>query len=157
MALREVRTNPDPILRKNTREIDKVTPRIQILVEDMIDTMRHAEGVGLAAPQIGVLKKLAVVEVEEQLYVLINPVIIKREGEEIGPEGCLSVPGKQGLVKRPKNITLKYKDLNEAEMTLEASDFLARAICHELDHLNGVLYIDKLASQEEYQAQEQNQ
>lgn len=144
MALREIRINPDPVLRKRSKEVIEINSRIEVLIEDMIETMRKADGVGLAAPQIGVLKRIAVIELEEQLYVFINPVVLEQEGEQIDAEACLSVPNEQGFVKRPNRLKAKFLNLKGQETILEAEGFLARAMCHEFDHLDGVLYIDKL-------------
>ncbi|MFL0268216.1 peptide deformylase [Candidatus Clostridium radicumherbarum] len=149
MALRNIRKIGDEILRKKSRTVDEVTDRIRILLSDMLETMYTADGVGLAAPQVGILKRLAVVDVGEGPVYLINPVILETEGEDIDEEGCLSIPGEQGAVLRPKKI--KVKTLNEkgAEVIIEASDFFARAICHEMDHLDGVLFVDKVIKESE--------
>ncbi len=145
MAIRQMRYDGDPVLRKVSRPIDTVTDRIRILAKDMIETMRAEQGVGLAAPQIGILRRLFVVEIEEiGLHVVINPEIIKQNGEQTDYEGCLSVPGKSGKVKRPDYVKLQYMDLEGNDQILEAEGFFARAICHENDHLNGILYIDKV-------------
>ena len=120
-----------------------MTPNLRALIEDMVETMRHANGVGLAAPQVGVLKRLVVIECEEgELHVLINPEIVERDGEQTGYEGCLSVPGKTGIVTRPNHV--KVKALNETmePVTVEGEELLARALCHELDHLDGHLYTE---------------
>jgi peptide deformylase len=149
MALRNIRKIGDEILRKKSRTVDEVTDRIRILLSDMLETMYAADGVGLAAPQVGILKRLAVVDVGEGPVYLINPVILETEGEDIDEEGCLSIPGEQGAVLRPKKI--KVKTLNEQgeEVIIEASDFFARAICHEMDHLDGVLFVDKVIKESE--------
>jgi len=149
MALREVRVVPDPVLRKRSREITEITSRIKTLAVDMVDTMRKEDGVGLAAPQIGILKRIVVIEIEDKLYQMINPEILEFSGEEIDFEGCLSVPNRQGRVKRPTWLKVRYTNLDGETTELEAEDFLARAVCHELDHLEGVLYIDKLEPDEE--------
>jgi peptide deformylase len=149
MALREVRVVPDPVLRKRSREITEITSRIKTLAVDMVDTMRKEDGVGLAAPQIGILKRIVVIEIEDKLYQMINPEILEFSGEEIDFEGCLSVPNRQGRVKRPTWLKVRYTNLDGEITELEAEDFLARAVCHELDHLEGVLYIDKLEPDEE--------
>ena len=149
MALREVRVVPDPVLRKRSREITEITSRIKTLAVDMVDTMRKEDGVGLAAPQIGILKRIVVIEIEDKLYQMINPKILEFSGEEIDFEGCLSVPNRQGRVKRPTWLKVRYTNLDGETTELEAEDFLARAVCHELDHLEGVLYIDKLEPDEE--------
>lgn len=146
MALRQIREEHDPVLRKISKEVREVTPRIRDLIGDMKDTMYHANGVGLAAPQVGILKRVIVVDInmeEKDPHVFINPVITKMEGTCNGTEGCLSVPGLFGYVDRPERITVEYLDENGEAKTLEAEDFFARAICHEVDHLNGILFIDK--------------
>lgn len=146
MALRNIREEQDPILRKISKEIKEVTPRIKELIEDMYETMYEANGVGLAAPQVGVLKRVVVVDVgveENEPHVFINPVITEASGSCNGSEGCLSVPGVYGTVDRPQKIKLEYLDENGEAQVLEAEDYFARAICHEVDHLNGILFIDK--------------
>jgi peptide deformylase len=142
MALRKIRIDGDEILRKVSRHVDKITPKIQILVDDMIETMVHANGVGLAAPQIGVLKRIVVIDVGEGPVVMINPEIIEEEGLQEGIEGCLSVPGMTGTVTRPYRVVAKAINENNEEFTIEGEELLARAICHELDHLEGILYTD---------------
>lgn len=149
MAIRKIRIDEDPILRKKSKLVTNYNDRLKTLVEDMYETMDQAYGVGLAAPQIGILKRLIVVDNREEdeekglRFYMINPEIIEREGEEVSMEGCLSVPGKQGTVKRAKNIKVKYNDLDGNEKIMEAEDFLARIIQHETDHLDGILYTDK--------------
>lgn len=143
MAIRVIRTDSDPILRKKSRKIDEINDRTLELLEDLVDTMEEAEGVGLAAPQIGVLRRAVVVDVGDGPIKMVNPVIISDDGKEIQPEGCLSVPGYSGLVERPLKILVKYIDEKGEEITLEAEELLARAICHEIDHLEGILYTDK--------------
>jgi peptide deformylase len=142
MALRQIRIEGDEILRKNARIVEEITPKIKELVADMIETMYHANGVGLAAPQIGVLKRIVIIDVGEGPIVMINPEILKRSGEQEGIEGCLSVPGKSGIVKRPNYVKAQAVNLEGDVYTIEGEELLARAICHELDHLNGQLYID---------------
>ena len=133
----------DPALRKVCRPVDEITPRIKTLLDDMIETMRAAEGCGLAAPQVGVLRRIAVIEVEEgKVYELINPKIIAYTGEQREKEGCLSNPGKGGITKRPRAVTVRAMNRNGEEYELVGTDLLARAICHECDHLDGKLYID---------------
>ncbi len=144
MAIRNIRQEGDSLLRKTSREIKEVTPRIRELIDDMIETMYDAEGVGLAAPQVGVLKRLFVVDIGEGLIVMINPEILETAGEQTGPEGCLSVAGYQGEVTRPDYVKMKGFDEEMNEVVIEAEGFLARALCHEYDHLNGILYIDKV-------------
>ncbi len=142
MALRKIRVDGDEILRKVSRPIDEITPRIKMLIEDMIETMVDANGVGLAAPQVGMLKRLMVIDVGEGPIIMINPEIIKEEGAQEGVEGCLSVPGKTGIVTRPFKVTAKALNEKGEEFTIEGEELLARAICHEFDHLNGKLYTD---------------
>ncbi|SHH17300.1 peptide deformylase [Clostridium grantii] len=143
MALRTIRINGDEILRKKSREVKEVNDRIKILVEDMVETMYHANGVGLAAPQIGILRRVVVIDVGEGPIVLINPEIISKEGSQIDEEGCLSVPGVQGMVERPMKVKVEALNENGEKFILGGEELLARAICHELDHLNGVLFTDK--------------
>ena len=143
MAIRAIRVIGDSVLNKKCKEVKAVNDRTKVLIEDMIDTMREANGVGLAAPQIGVLKRIVVIEIEpENVYVLINPVILEQDGELEGYEGCLSVPGKSGIVKRPNHVKVKAFDIDMNEYTLEGEGLLARAICHECAHLEGELYVD---------------
>ena len=133
----------DDVLRKKCRPVDDITPKITPLLDDMAETMRAATGVGLAAPQVGILRRIVVIEVEEgNLIELINPKIIAYAGEQDGTEGCLSVPGKWGMVKRPMHVTVRATNRHGEEFELTGSELLARAICHELDHLDGKLYID---------------
>lgn len=144
MALREIRVEGDPVLGKVCKEIKEVTPRIQELIDDMIETMYEANGVGLAAPQVGILKRLVVIDVGEGPIVMINPYIVSTEGEQTGDEGCLSVPGKAGCVTRPYHVTARFFDEEMNECEIEGEELLARAICHELDHLEGHLYVEKV-------------
>ncbi len=145
MALRNVRLNGDEILRKKSREVEKIDDRILTILDDMVDTMYDRDGVGLAAPQIGILKRLVVIDVDdENLYKMINPRIIKSSGEAVDEEGCLSVPETRGNVVRPSNVTVEYTDVNGELKVLEGEGLLARCICHELDHLDGILFIDKI-------------
>ena len=133
----------DPLLRKVSRPVDEITPRILTLLDDMRDTMRAAEGCGLAAVQVGVLRRIAIIEVEEgKVYELINPKIVAFAGEQQEQEGCLSYPGNAGITKRPKAVTVRALDRNGNEFELRGTDLLARAICHECDHLDGKLYTD---------------
>ncbi len=154
MAKLQIRTVGDEVLRKTCRPVDEITPRVLTLLDDMIETMRAANGVGLAAPQVGILRRIAVVEVEEgEIYELINPKIVASAGEQEGAEGCLSVPGRYGLVTRPKHVTVRALNRKGEEYEITAHDFLARAFCHEIEHLDGKLYIDKVTrmlSEEEY-------
>ena len=149
MATRSIRELGDDVLRKETKTVKDVTHRTRTLIEDMFDTMYEANGVGLAAPQVGVLKKIFVVDVGDEEgnnvpFVFINPEIIEREGVQVGFEGCLSVPGKSGKVARAEKVKVKAFNEDMEEFELEAEGFLARAIQHEYDHLNGVVYVDKV-------------
>lgn len=144
MALRTIRVMGDDILRKKCREVKEVTERTQILIEDMLDTMYESNGVGLAAPQVGVLKRIVVIDIGEGPYIFINPVIVESSGEQTGEEGCLSLPGKSGIVTRPDFVKVKALDENMEEFELEVTGLFARAVCHECDHLDGVLYVDKV-------------
>ena len=133
----------DPLLRKVSRPVEEITPRILTLLDDMRETMRAAEGCGLAAVQVGVLRRIAIIEVEEGVvYELINPKIVAFAGEQQETEGCLSNPGNAGITKRPKAVTVRATDRNGKEFELRGTDLLARAICHECDHLDGKLYTD---------------
>ena len=143
MAIRNVVQVGDDVLRQVCFPVETFDEKLHALLDDMKDTVKKEEGAGLAAPQIGVLKRIAVVDVEEGYYELINPVILIQKGEQTGWEGCLSVRGKQGLVSRPQKVKISYFDRNGEKHLLQAKGFFARAICHELDHLDGVLYIDK--------------
>lgn len=147
MALRQVRIMGDPILSKNCRPVAEVTPFISDLITDMIDTMNDAQGVGLAAPQVGILRRVVVIDVGEENgtaepLVLINPEIIHTEGEQTGGEGCLSLPGKVGDVTRPMKVRVKAQDINLEFFEVEGEGLLARAFCHEIDHLNGHMYTE---------------
>jgi len=143
MAIRNLRMIGDSILLRKSKEVKEVTPRVRELIEDLLDTMYVSCGVGLAAPQVGVLKRIIVIDVTgEEPHVLINPVIIETEGEQTGSEGCLSLPGKSGTVTRPYYVKVKAFNENMEEFILEGEDLLARAICHECDHLEGKLYVD---------------
>lgn len=144
MALRTIRIQGDPVLTKTCREISEITPKIAELIEDMIDTMYEANGVGLAAPQVGILKRLVVIDVGEGPIVMINPVILETSGEQTGDEGCLSLPGKAGQVTRPNYVKARAFDENMQEYEIEGTELLARAICHELDHLDGHMYTEKV-------------
>ena len=147
MAIRNIRLIGDNILTKRSKEIKEMTPKLKMLIEDMLDTMHQAEGVGLAAPQIGILKRLVVIDVSpggDSPIILINPEILTTDGEQTGEEGCLSVPGKSGVVTRPNYVKVKALNENMEEFIVEGSELLARALCHEIDHLNGVLYVDKV-------------
>ncbi len=143
MALRNIRIYGDEILEKPCREIKEVTPRIRELARDMLDTMYDANGVGLAGPQVGVLKRIVVIDIGEGPVVMINPRIVEASGEQTGDEGCLSVPGKVGTVTRPNHVVAKAFDLDMNEIEVTGDELMARAICHELDHLDGVVYVEK--------------
>lgn len=143
MAIRQIRYDGDDILRKKCKEVKEMTDRTHTLIDDMFDTMYEANGVGLAAPQVGILKRLVVIDVDyEHPYVLINPVIVEKDGEQTGDEGCLSLPGKVATVTRPNHVICKCLNEDMEEMEIEGEGLLARAICHELDHLDGILYKD---------------
>ncbi len=145
MALRKIREIGDPVLTKVCKEVKEVTPRIRELIDDMYETLYDANGVGLAAPQVGILKRIVVIDTTgEDPVLLINPVIMETSGEQEGYEGCLSVPGKTGHVTRPNYVRVKAYDENMQPFELEGSELMARAICHELDHLDGHLYVEKV-------------
>ena len=145
MALRNIREIGDEILNKNCKEVTQMTDRTRELIADMFDTMYEADGVGLAAPQVGILKRIFVVDTTgEDPHVFINPVIKETSGEQTGTEGCLSVPGKRGIVTRPNHVVVEAVDENMKKFTLEGDELLARAILHENDHLNGHLYVEKV-------------
>ena len=142
MALRTIRVQGDSVLTKKSRTVDKMTPRIGELITDMLDTMYDAMGVGLAAPQVGILKRIVVIDVGEGPIVLINPEILETSGEQTGDEGCLSVPGMAGQVTRPNYVKVKALDVNMEEQIYEGEGLLARAFCHEIDHLDGKMYTE---------------
>lgn len=144
MAIRQIRLAGDPILYKVCKEVKKMTPMLQTLVEDMLDTMYEANGVGLAAPQVGVLKRIAVVDVGDGPVVMVNPTIMKEDGEQTGDEACLSVPGKAGQVTRPNHVIIHAYDKQMQEYEMEANELLARAFCHEIEHLDGHMYIERV-------------
>ena len=150
MAKLQIRKLGDEVLRKTCRPVDEITPRILTLLDDMVETMRAANGCGLAAPQVGVLRRVVVVEVEEgQVYELINPKIIAYSGEQEEEEGCLSVPGQWGITHRPMSVTVRALDRHGNQIDVSGSGLLARAFCHELDHLDGKLFIDNAIRVEE--------
>lgn len=142
MALRTIRVEGDPVLTKISRPVDKITPRIHDLIADMLDTMYEAMGVGLAAPQVGILKRVVVIDVGDGPIILINPEIIEKSGEQTGDEGCLSVPGMSGQVTRPNYVKVKALNEDMEEVVYEGEGLLARAFCHELDHLDGHMYTE---------------
>ena len=153
MAIRNIRIDGDPILRKISREVGEVNDRIRLLLDDMAETMYDADGVGLAAPQVGILRRVIVVDPRDEetgLVKLINPEIIEKDGEQIGLEGCLSIPEFNATVKRPEHVKVKYLDENGEEKIWDAHGFPAVILCHEIDHLDGILFKDKYI--EEYKA-----
>ena len=147
MALRQIRTLGDPVLTKKAKPVKEVNEKLLDLVDDMLETMYEANGVGLAAPQIGVLKRLVVIDVSpegEEPIILLNPEIISTSGSQTGDEGCLSVPGKSGTVTRPNEVTVRAMDLEMNEFEITGTELLARAFCHEIDHLDGIVYVEKV-------------
>ncbi len=146
MAIRNLRYEGDEILKKRAREIDVIDDKIKELANDMMDTMHKFDGVGLAAPQVGILKRLIVIDLYEEgtQYKLVNPVIVKEKGEQCVEEGCLSFPNKYGKVKRPKEVTVEALDLDGKKVKIKAKDLLAQALCHEVDHLNGVVFVERV-------------
>ena len=145
MAIRKIREMGDAVLNKKSKEVTEITPRVQRLIDDMFETLYDAEGVGLAAPQVGILKRLVVIDTTgEDPILLINPRLMESSGEQEGYEGCLSVPGKSGKVTRPNYVKVLAYDENLNAFELEGTELLARAICHELDHLEGHLYVEKV-------------
>ncbi len=151
MAIRNIRTLGEDVLRAKAKEVTEVTPRIRELIDDMFETMYEANGVGLAAPQVGVRKRIVVVDVTgEDPVALINPVILKSDGEQTGYEGCLSVPGKTGIVTRANHVIVEAYNENMEKFTIEAEELMARALQHEIDHLDGVMYVDLVKEGELY-------
>ncbi|MDD6428264.1 MAG: peptide deformylase [Lachnospiraceae bacterium] len=161
MALREIRIDGDPVLEKVCKPVKEMTPRLKELVDDMLETMYDANGVGLAAPQVGVLRRIVVIDVGDGPYVLVNPEIIEKDGEQTGQEGCLSVPGKYGIVTRPMHVRAKALDKDMKEYEIDAEGLFARAVCHELDHLDGKMYTelveDGLHSYDDEPEEEENE
>jgi peptide deformylase len=150
MAVRDiVKGKNNEALRKISREVRQITPHILTLLDDMRDTLHAEEGVGLAAPQVGVLRRIAVVEYDEKYYEMINPRIIGFSGEAVEEEGCLSIPGIRGRVKRPESVTAKYIDRHGKRRKVMVTGIAARGICHEIDHLDGVLFVDKMLKENE--------
>ena len=146
MAIRNIRTYGDSCLTKECKPVNEMNRKLEVLIEDMLDTMYDANGVGLAAPQVGILKQVVVIDVSadgDSPIVLINPEIIEMDGEQTGEEGCLSVPGKSGVVTRPNYVKVKALDENMEEVIYEGTELLARAFCHEIDHLHGIVYVSK--------------
>lgn len=148
MAIRKIRYSKDPILRKKAKEINNVTDRIKILLDDMAETMYSKEGLGLAAPQVGVLRRAVVVDAGQGLYKLIDPRIIEQEGELIDFEGCLSIPRITGKVKRPEKVKVEYTDIDGNRKEVEGEGLFARALCHEIDHLDGILFTDLIIEED---------
>lgn len=149
MALRSIRKNGDELLRKKSKEVNEINKRELTLFEDMLETMYEADGIGLAAPQVGILKRLVVIDIGEGPFKLVNPEIIEAQGSCIDSEGCLSVPGEQGNVERPEKVKVTAKNEKGEAVEIIAEGLLARALCHEIDHLNGILFIDKVIPEEE--------
>lgn len=145
MATRIIRKYGDEILRKKAKQVKVFNDNLSMLLDDMAETMKRAEGVGLAGPQVGILRKVVVIDVGEGLIELINPQIIATEGEQTGAEGCLSVPGILGEVTRPQKVKVRAQDRNGKFFEMEGEDLLARAFCHEIDHLEGILFVDKVS------------
>jgi len=158
MAIRLIVKDPDPVLREKAKEVTKFNANLHKLLRDMAETMYDADGVGLAAPQVGILKRVIVVDVgdERGLIEMVNPELVEQEGEQLGPEGCLSIPGLSGDVRRAKRVVVKGLDRNGSPFTVEAEDFLARAFQHEIDHLNGVLFTDLAEAVYDNTAQDRN-
>ncbi|MEE1002655.1 MAG: peptide deformylase [Acutalibacteraceae bacterium] len=142
--LREIIKEGDEVLRKKCHKVEKFDEKLHALLDDMYETMQEANGVGLAAPQVGILRRIAVVDVGDGKIELVNPEIIKESGEQTGDEGCLSFPGKWGEVTRPMKVTVKAQDRYGNEFKIKGTELLARAFCHEIDHLDGVVFIDKV-------------
>lgn len=142
MAIREIREMGDEVLEKKCKPIKMMTPRTIELIEDMFDTLYESGGVGLAAPQVGILKRIVVIDIGEGPLLLINPEIVETSGSQTGSEGCLSLPGKAGQVTRPNYVKVKALDVNMEPVEYEGTELLARAFCHELDHLDGIMYVE---------------
>lgn len=149
MAIRNIRISTDEVLRKTCKPIKEITPNLLTLLDDMADTMYEANGVGLAAPQVGILKRAVVIDIGEGLVELLNPVILETSGSQTDEEGCLSLPGKSAPVERPYYVKAKAMDREGNEFIIEGEELMARALCHEIDHLDGILYIDKALPREE--------
>lgn len=144
MAIRNLRLEGDPILRKISKEVKEITPKVRELIDDMLETMYEKEGVGLAAPQVGILKRIVVIDIGDGPLVMVNPRLIREEGSQTGDEGCLSVPGKAGQVTRPNDVTVRFMAEDGEYYELDGTELLARAICHECEHLDGKLYVDSV-------------
>ena len=149
MAKRNIRVYTDEILRKKSKEVKEITPSVITLLDDMAETMYAASGVGLAAPQVGILKRIVVIDVGDGLLELINPVIVETRGANIAPEGCLSIPGESAYVERPEYVRVEALNRKGEKIVVEGTELLAVALCHETDHLDGVLYIDKAIPEDE--------
>ena len=143
MAIRQIRLSTDEILRKKSKEVKEITPSVLTLLDDMAETMYEANGVGLAAPQVGILKRIVVIDIGEGLIELINPVVVETKGSQIGSEDCLSIPGASAEVDRPEYVKVEALNRNGEKIVVEGTELMAVALCHETDHLDGVLYIDK--------------
>ena len=142
MAIRQIRVAGDPILNKVCKPVKEMTPNMQTLIEDMLDTMYEANGVGLAAPQVGILRRVAVIDIGDGPIVLVNPQILEEEGEQTGDEACLSLPGKAGEVTRPNRVVVQAYDASMTQYKIEGEELLARALCHEIEHLDGHMYME---------------
>ncbi|MBU3160539.1 peptide deformylase [Clostridium frigoris] len=149
MAIRTIRIYGDELLRKKSRVVDEINQRILLLIKDMKETMYISKGIGLAAPQVGILKRIVVIDIGDGLIALINPEIVKMEGSQIAGEGCLSIPGTQKDVDRPEKVSVSALNEMGEKIVIEGEGLLARAFCHEIDHLDGVLFIDKAIESEE--------
>ena len=149
MAIRNIRLSTDEVLRKKCKPVKEITPNLLTLLDDMANTMYEANGVGLAAPQVGILKRAVVIDIGDGLVELINPVIMETSGSQIDDEGCLSLPGKSAPVERPNYVKVQAIDRDGNECIIEGEELMARALCHEIDHLDGILYIDKALPEEE--------
>ncbi|MFA7572246.1 MAG: peptide deformylase [Lutispora sp.] len=143
MAIRMIRKDSDEILRKTSKKVENIDDRIITLLDDMTETMKAAEGVGLAAPQVGVLRRAVVIDVGDGLIELINPILVYEKGEQVKEEGCLSIPGKSGTVKRPEKVIVRAQNRKGETFEITGNELLAVALCHEIDHLNGILFTDK--------------
>lgn len=159
MAKRKILEIGDNTLRKKSREVENFNARLHSLLDDMAETMHEADGAGLAAPQVGILRRAVLIDVGEGVVELINPVIIESSGEQINPEGCLSIPGRRCTVLRPKALTVRAQDRYGKLFEMSGEDFTAVALCHELDHLDGILYVDKMIEDvtDQYQQEEEEQ
>lgn len=149
MAIRTIRTYGDDILRKKSKVVDEINPRILLLIKDMKDTMYNSKGLGLAGPQVGILKRIIVIDVGNGPMALINPEILETKGSNVSNEGCLSIPGVQKSVERPNKVVVKALDENGEITVIDGDGLLARALCHEIDHLDGILFVDKAIDDEE--------